>query len=870
MIRAQEILKAWNRLGERQADAVSALIDDVTNMTYRTPDEIARKVSRHPTPQELQTLATKHGVSQQGLAVFGQIATSFQEHLTRYEAVLRNEANKITDETKRGLSNAAIDKQMAALRKQPYFPSMRFGDYTITVRDAAGKVIHFETFESRRTRDRAAAVIQSKYQVATDLMQLGKMDRQVRPLLGVPTQLLDMMSQKLNLSSLQRDALEQLKFELSPAQSFQHRFQHKNRTAGYSMDFRRAYANYFFHGANHLMKAMYADRLRALTAMTRDEVKGQYDVTKRHEIVSYMNDHLENWLDPKSDWAAIRSVAFLWSLAFSPAAAGQNLTQTLMTSYPFLAQQFGDVRAIGALANAGRKFTTFYKKGTLEHATEFDQQAMFQGMADGVIKETQAPELAGFAEGNTLGLGFGGNVLQRNAMKFNELGAGMFEMAEQVNRRLIFRAALQLALDNPNAKYVNNVVAKRKLTYEQRRAEGWTEAQARAYTAAIDATITTQFQYGREYAPRFMRGKARTVFVFKTFIQNYVVFLANYPQAAVRSLLVMGALGGLMGVPGADDLKEILKAIGWRMFGKDFDLDQEARKLLLQFTGEDAEGRNHADLILHGISRKGYGIPAFMDMLGGTVGVDIRMPTFDRSRSISAGTLLPVELGKLFGPPTQDQNAVIAGQAKQASGAIFGAGFDIYKALTNTQLDWKDSKRWEKAVPRGLSALMHSYRVGTEGGERTSTGSQIVKYDVRDPWQLMEVLGMGAGYTPYRQSLEWEKVLATNDASKLWDIRRQGLMRQFGNAAIGKDAAEVARVREAIVNFNRDLPPEAKGQAISSDTLRKSVETRARDRIIQEQGLPLHKKDIPIRREVDKLYPDSQRTIKKVPSNLTP
>jgi hypothetical protein len=66
------------------------------------------------------------------------------------------------------------------------------------------------------------------------------------------------------------------------------------------------------------------------------------------------------------------------------------------------------------------------------------------------------------------------------------------------------------------------------------------------------------------------------------------------------------------------------------------------------------------------------------------------------------------------------------------------------------------------------------------------------------------------------------------------------------------------------------LPPEAKGQAISSDTLRKSVETRARDRIIQEQGLPLHKKDIPIRREVDKLYPDSQRTIKKVPSNLTP
>ena len=54
----------------------------------------------------------------------------------------------------------------------------------------------------------------------------------------------------------------QLKFELSPAQSFQHRFQHKKRVAGYSQDFRRAYASYFFHGANHITKAMYADSLR--------------------------------------------------------------------------------------------------------------------------------------------------------------------------------------------------------------------------------------------------------------------------------------------------------------------------------------------------------------------------------------------------------------------------------------------------------------------------------------------------------------------------------------------------------------------------------------------------------------------------------
>ena len=45
-----------------------------------------------------------------------------------------------------------------------------------------------------------------------------------------------------------------------------------------------------------------------------------------------------------------------------------------------------------------------------------------------------------------------------------------------------------------------------------------TESEAAAFVTAVDATKETQFQYGREYAPRFMRGKLRSVFVFKTFI----------------------------------------------------------------------------------------------------------------------------------------------------------------------------------------------------------------------------------------------------------------------------------------------------------------------------------------------------------------
>lgn len=875
MIRAQEVLKAWNRLGGKQGDAVAALLDAVANMEYRTPAEVKQKVARFPTNNELNAMVQKYGVSQEGLAVFREIATTFQEHLTRYEAILRGEANKITDPQERADRHDQITLQIKTLKMKPYFPFMRFGEHTLTIRNAANQVIHFETFERvgiySAERRRAAAVREITPQLQPgDTIQLGVMNREAKPLMGVPAQLLDLMEAKLTLTDAQRDALEQLKFELSPAQSFKHRFQHKNRIAGYSQDFRRAYANYFFHGANHFMKTQYADRLRGLVKATHDESKRPdfpMDATHRHEIVNYMEDHVKNWLDPKSDWAAIRSIAFMWALAYSPAAAAQNLTQTLMTTYPFLAHQFGDAKAVAAIMKTGADFTTFYKKGTLAHATDFELRAIARGISDGIINEAMAPELAGFAEGRTLGIAFGGNEIQRYMQGFNELGAKMFELAEQVNRRLVFRATLKLAQENPGAKYNKDVQVKHRLHYDALRKEGWTEAEATAYVAARDATITTQFQYGREYAPRAMRGKLRSVFVFKTFIQSYVMFLANYPKAAIRSVLILGFLGGLMGVPGADDLKEILKALGWQFFGKDFDLEKEARKLIIEMVGKDKNGADVADIVLHGIARKGYGIPAFMDMLGGTVGVDVPMPTFDRSKSISAGTLLPVELGKLFGPPTQDQDKVIADQLQKASGAVFGAGFNIYKAMTNTKLDWNDAKRWERAVPRALGSISHAARLGIEGYERDSRGAPIKRlpYDVRDTEQLMEVIGVGMGYTPLKSSLYWDRTIAGMEAVKLWDIRREGLMKQMGNAVLGRDQKEIDRVREAIKKFNADLPVEARGKAISSDAMRQSIGGQARSRAARDQELSVRKSDIPILQEVQKMYPQGTVTsVKKV------
>ena len=93
----------------------------------------------------------------------------------------------------------------------------------------------------------------------------------------------------------------------------------------------------------------------------------------------------------------------------------------------------------------------------------------------------------------------------------------------------------------------------------------------------------------------------------------------------------------------------------------------------------------------------------------------------------------------MFGPPTQEMcDAVIGAQAQKASGAVFGAGFNIYRALVNHKLDVEDSKRWEKAVPRALGSVMKALP-GWYG--RGRNGPALVghrrKYDVdriRSSW----------------------------------------------------------------------------------------------------------------------------------------
>lgn len=326
-----------------------------------------------------------------------------------------------------------------------------------------------------------------------------------------------------------------------------------------------------------------------------------------------------------------------------------------------------------------------------------------------------------------------------------------------------------------------------------------------------------------------------------------------------------------MGLPLASDAQEWIQALAYWIFGKNFKLEHEVRKWIIELLGSNEAGDLTADLMLHGVAKRGYMIPHVMDMLAGTVGLDRSyVPTFDRSASISGGAMLPIEVGKLLGPPLQSPEKTIASQAQKASGAVFSTGFVAYNALYNSQLDWTDFKRWEGMFPRALRNVSQAVRAASSGGSRTKTGGNIVEYNVRDPQGAAEVIGMAMGYRPYRENYEWEKAMSKRDAAKMIDIRREQVMRQFGNAVLGKDPEERSKMQQAVREFNAQLQPEERGKAITSESLTQSVETRARDRALQERGLPVKKGDVPIYRREDQLYPGQNRTIRTVPKGMQP
>ena len=874
---ADQTARDWSDLGQQQGDAVGKLLFAMDAMEYLTNEEVEAETMRLPTEAEERVFAERFGVDTAGWDMYQRIKKQFQDILTDMEeATIKATIKKLEEDAAKDPAGAGvilgdvitvetgrIRKEFSAFKQTPYFPHMRFGNFGVRVADSEGTVIAYYQFVTEREAKAAAKVLHdtrfpSKKRVgdtgaAHFGIRIGKIPDVAKPMAGLPPSMLKALGERLNLSKEQRVELDNYIAEHLPTRSFAKRLLRRKNIPGFSEDAMQAYAAYFFHGANYLARLKWGGTLQdAIVGMEDEaralskelELQGISLTTRRDEIISFAQDHLGNIMDPKPDFAEWRAFAFLWHLGFNPKSAFINLTQVPMVTWPYLSAKFGSVKAFSALQKAAVDFNKSWARTVGEEETRTDPfyVALNLAMEQGFLDESMAKELAELAEGSNLKRLMPGTAAGRTLRMVNHWSAFLFQTSEKWNRSLTFRAAYDLAIANPEVEYLNELVGTNPLQVQELLDRDMPMNQIKAFLAAKDAVLTTQFNYQAEARPWLMRGKRATLLTFFMFKQNMLFFAAHVPGRG-KYLLSLLFLAGMMGMPGADDLSGILKLLGRQLFGKNFDLEQETRELVLNVAGE---GTVNPDLILHGISRYGFGLPALAEWTTG-----VKLPSFDLSGSIGQGSFVPGLSGV---GDLQDFDRKLSESTQDIAGASFGVPFAMASALADSNLPIDDFKRWERAMPAALRSLSRTYRFAAEGRERNRAGATVEHFNASDPHDLVELIAIGLGFQPTRLSQKWSREIAKIEKQNYWAFRRGMLLRQFDQAAAIAPGPARSDVLAAIKRFNRTVP--YGGLAIRGDDIRQSLRERVITRKMFELGIGGGRRQAELNRGVNETFPE--------------
>jgi len=295
-----------------------------------------------------------------------------------------------------------------------------------------------------------------------------------------------------------------------------------------------------------------------------------------------------------------------------------------------------------------------------------------------------------------------------------------------------------------------------------------------------------------------------------------------------------------MGLPGAEDLAAIADALGKKIYGKHFKIEEEIGELLTELFGSSRA----ADNILHGTAREGFGLNALGDLAG------VPIPQFDMSGNVGMGNVVPglQEAMKLGSGATFEETLGRAGT--DIAGASFGIGINLMKFLGDRELPFSDMKRWERAMPRAMKNVTRSLRylpedtnvakitgafVQPEGRERNRKGGTIVEFNGSDPEHMMEIALQGMGFGITRLNREWNEIIAKVEVEKYWSGRRSGLMTQYWHTLYTNDKEARRDVIDAILRFNKSVPFGEMG--IRSPDLKTSVKIRTKSMLLQQNKI---------------------------------
>lgn len=828
-----DLVKAAKSLGkERNNRVFNALLEQTTGGKFFTPEQLAQRLA-----------------DPESLAVFHNIEGHFKALLPLMEGVVIEQTKAtFTDPIVQAQRVADVRKAFAAMKTKPYFPLMRFGKYGIKVRDkTTGKMEEFHLFESQGEQADALAELRKEYganySVSAHEMKDFELGSQ-----GLPYKFIQALEDKFGqmgvmLSNEQKAAMKELSYEFLPSKSFLRKFKHRKGIEGYSHDGMRVIGAYTQNAIGYIARAKFGVDMQKdienleneadfIARNAPDEVK---DMSKREPIARMMARHYKYIMEPGSEWANLRSLGFTFYLGYNVKSAVINLTQVPLITYSHLAAKHGDLNAVRALARANGVIVKYLRDPKSLSDDEYD--LMRRGREEGWLDESLGATLAVMGTDGVLDrmlpINSQGKWSAREAKKIGkhvyykaaEWGAFPFHMVEKYNRAVTALASHQLAME-------------KGMSHDD------------AVNSARESVQRTQYEYARWARPELMRGKKGSLFLFKSYLQGTLFYLYNDP-GAWRYLAMLAVVGGLQGLPFAEDLLDLMDTSGtWfkeKLGMKDskVDLRTELRRDAAEFM--QGIGAN-PDMLFRGISSQSFGL----GMLGDALGVPI--PNIDLSGSLSMGNIIPGTdiFKKLSGKATPQE--FVGQMAEDVAGPLGSMGMGIVAPfLRDDPNAWR---RWERALPLFMRNASKAMRMAEEGQEETAGGSIIASFDIHDPRDRMELVLQTFGFTPTRVSRGWQQYMAELEATQYWTARKSLLTMDFNYASEQKDREGQADAVSAIKEYNNVVPYPA--MKVSMEDLKRSHSAYMTRRIKLSRGQALQADFVQLHKDYAEAYAVAQ------------
>lgn len=395
---ADRIARDWAKLKDEQQ--LARLMHDATIAGIDAAED-------KPGPMRARFKA----LSPEAKAIYVQARDAYREHFDNVQKAIaeRIERAGLSSERRQRLLQRLADN-IKELTEGVYFPLARFGDYTVIVRNSAGEAISVSRAETLNEAEalRRSLVRQFKDEPGTTVGKVLKSREFSARSEGVSQGFLGELYRALDKEGVSDgliDDIGQLYLQSLPDLSWaKHGIRRKNMP-GFSQDARRAFASYIFHGASHLAKLRYADRLQSELGAMQKHVDGQadeagYDSVRAQQVVDEMVKRHELLMNPNTHplSTALTSIGFVFHLGLSPASAMVNLAQTPLVAYPLAGAKWGYAQASAAFTKASAEIAAH--GGSLGKSLKGDEaDAHREAVRIGLIDVTLAHDLAGISQG---------------------------------------------------------------------------------------------------------------------------------------------------------------------------------------------------------------------------------------------------------------------------------------------------------------------------------------------------------------------------------------------------------------------------------------------------------------------------------------